>query len=144
MGRTARAAAAALVRERAPAMLPRVVADAASGNASERDALDLQRRLTTFLERRIPRWVNALEADNSERDDAIHALLQIDAVAGEDTPPVVLLGAVAIGYRVFEAEIRTNAAAYGYSADELWSEVDHLRRTVVDKRRDLSGGGRVA
>jgi hypothetical protein len=144
MGRTARAAAAALVRERAPAMLPRVVANAASGNASEREAFDLQRRLTTFLERRIPPWANALEADNSERDDAIHALLQIDAVAGEDIPPVVLLGTVAIGYRVFEAEIRTNAEAYGYSADELWSELDLLRRTVSDKRRELSGGGRVA
>lgn len=144
MGGTARAAAAALIRERAPAILPRVIADAAAGNTSESDSRHLERRLATYLERRIPPWVHALEADNRERDDAIHALLQIDAVAGEEIPPVVLLGTVAIGYHIFEAEIRTNAEAYGYSADELWSEVDLLRRTVLDKRRDLSGGGRVA
>jgi hypothetical protein len=118
-----------------------VIADAAAG---ERDAADLQRRLATYLERRIPPWVRALEADNTERDDAIEALLRVDAVAGEEIPPVVLLGTVAIGYRVFETEIRTNAEAYGYSADDLWSEVDILRRTVLDKRRDFAGGGRVA
>jgi hypothetical protein len=122
-------------------VLPRVIADAAAG---ERDAADLQRRLATYLERRIPPWVRALEADNTERDDAIEALLRVDAVAGEEIPPVVLLGTVAIGYRVFETEIRTNAEAYGYSADDLWSEVDILRRTVLDKRRDFAGGGRVA
>ena len=109
-------------------MLPRVIADAAAG---ERDSADLQRRLTAYLERRIPPWVHALEADNAERDDAIQALLQIDAIAGEEIPPVVLLGTVAIGYRVFEGEVRTNAEGYGYSADELWSEVDLLRRTVA-------------
>jgi hypothetical protein len=140
MGRTPRAAAAALVRERAPAVLPRVIADAAAG---ERDSADLQRRLTTYLELRIPPWVRALEADNTERNEAIETLLRVDAVAGEEIPPVVLLGTVAIGYRAFETEIRTNAEAYGYSADELWSEVDTLRRTVLDKRRDLAGGGRV-
>ena len=144
MRRTAREAAAALVHELAPVILPRVVADAAANDTSDRDILDLQRRLTTFLERRIPPWVDALAADNSERRDAIGRLLQTDAAAGEHIPPVVLLGTVAIGYRVIEAEIREKADAYGFSAEELCAEVDLLRRTVHDLRRDLSGGGRVA
>lgn len=144
MGRTPRTAAAALLRERAPVILPRVVADAAANDTSERDILDLQRRLTAFLDRRIPPWVDALAAENGERRDAIDRLLQTDAAAGEHIPPVVLLGTVAIGYRVIEAEIRVNADASGFSADELWAEVDLLRRTVLDMRRDLSGGGRVA
>lgn len=143
MGRTARAAAAAFIRERAPVILPRVVADATAGDASGSNSLDLQRRLTTFLDRRIPLWVDALAAENSERHDAIRRLIDTDVAAGEHIPPVVLLGTVAIGYRVIEAEIR-NADAYGFSADELWAEVDLLRRTVLDMRRDLSGGGRVA
>ena len=125
-------------------ILPRVVADAAAGDASERGTLDLQRRLTTFLERRIPPWVEALEVDDSERRDAIVRLLQSDVAAGEHIPPVVLLGTVAIGYRVIEAEIRVMADAYGYSAEELWSEVDLLRRTVMEMRRGMSDGGRVA
>ena len=125
-------------------ILPRVVADAAAGDASERGTLDLQRRLTTFLERRIPPWVEALEVDNSERRDAIVRLLQSDVAAGEHIPPVVLLGTVALGYRVIEAEIRVMADAYGYSAEELWSEVDLLRRTVMEMRRGMSDGGRVA
>jgi hypothetical protein len=141
---TARATAAALIRERAPVILPRVVADAAAGDASEREALDLERRLTAYLERRIPPWVAALEAENGDRRDAIRRLLKIDAAAGERVPPVVLLGTVAIGYRVIEAEIRLRAGAYGYSADELWAEVDLLRRAVAELRRDLSDGGRVA
>jgi hypothetical protein len=144
MGKTPRAAAAALIRERAPVILPRVVADAAAGDASERDSLDLQRRLTIFLERRIPPWVEALEADNDMRRNAIGRLLQTDAAAAEHIPPVVLLGTVAIGYRVIEEEIREKADAYGYSPDELWTEVDLLRRTVVDMRREDSDGGRVA
>lgn len=146
MGRTPRAAAAALIQERAPAIVPRVVVDAAAGDTSERDTLELQRRLTAFLERRIPPWVDALAADNSQRGDAIRRLLQTDAdeAAGEHLPPVVLVGTVAIGYRVIEEEIRMKADAYGFSADELWAEVDLLRRTVLDMRRDLSGGGRVA
>ncbi|MDQ2912084.1 MAG: hypothetical protein M3T56_02395 [Chloroflexota bacterium] len=144
MARTARAAAAALIRERAPDVLPRLVADATAGDTSEGLALDLQRRLTTFLERRIPPWVGALDADNSERRDAIRQLIQTDAVAGEHTPPVVLLGTVAIGYRVIESEVRLKADAYGYSPDELWAEIDLLRRTVLEMRRDLSGGGLVA
>jgi hypothetical protein len=144
MGRTPRAAAAALIRERAPVITPRVVADAALGNTSERDTLDLQRRLTDFLDRRIPLWVEALEAGDPDRRAAIRRLIQMDTRAGEHIPPVVLLGTVAIGYRVIEAEIRLHADAYGYSADELWAEVDLLRRTVLDLRRDLAGGGRVA
>lgn len=145
MGRTPRAAAAALIRERTPAILPRVVAEACAGDASELDTLDLQQRLTGFLERRIPPWVEALETDNSLRRDAILRLLQIDEVAGEQIPPVVLLGTVAIGYRVIESEIRSQTNAHGYSADELWGEVDLLRRTVLEIRRGVSdGGGRVA
>jgi len=140
MGRTPRAAAAALLRDRAPVILPHVVADAAAGEASARGTLDLQRRLTTFLERRIPPWVGALEADNSERPDAIVRLLQTDVAAGEHIPPVVLLGTVAIGYRVIEAEIRLKADAYGFSADELWSEVDLLRRSVIEMRRGTFDG----
>jgi hypothetical protein len=141
---TPRGAAAALIRECAPLILPRVVADAAAGDASEEDTLELQRRLTTFLERRIPPWVEALEADNAERRVAIARMLQLDAAAAEHIPPVVLLGTVAIGYRVIETEIRARAGGYGYSAAELWAEVDRLRRTVLDMRRGASGGGRVA
>jgi hypothetical protein len=144
MGRTPRAAAAALLRDRAPAILPVVVADAAAGDSSERETLDLQRRLTAFLQRRIPPWVDALEADNADRRVAIARLLQLDAAAAEHIPPVVLLGTVAIGYRVIEAEIRAKADLYGYAAAELWAEVDLLRRTVLDVRRGASDGGRVA
>lgn len=144
MGRTARAAAAALLRDSAPAILPRVVADAAAGDASEREQLDLQLRLAAFLERRIPPWVEALEAESSQRRDAIGRLLQTDAAAAERIPPVVLLGTVAIGYRAIEAEVRAKADAYGYSADVLWAEIDLLRRTVADLRRESSDGGRVA
>jgi hypothetical protein len=144
MGRTPRAAAAALLRDRASAILPLVVADAAAGDSSERETLDLQRRLTAFLQRRIPPWVDALEADNADRRVAIARLLQLDAAAAEHIPPVVLLGTVAIGYRVIEAEIRAKADLYGYAAAELWAEVDLLRRTVLDVRRGASDGGRVA
>jgi hypothetical protein len=143
MGRTPRAAAAALLRERAPQILPLVVTEAAVGSASESDTLELQRHLKEFLDRRIPRWIDALAADNSERVAAIRRLIESDVAAGERIPPVVLLGTVAIGYRVIEAEIR-KADVSGFSADELWAEVDLLRRTVSDMRRDVSGGGRVA
>jgi hypothetical protein len=142
MGRTPRAAAAAFLSERAPVIMPRVVAEATAG-VSETDTLELQRRLTAFLERRIPPWVEALAADNAERRDAIGRLLDTDAVAGDRIPPVVLLGTVAIGYRVIEAEIR-KAGAFGFSADEIWAEVDLLRQTVLDARQEISGGGRVA
>jgi hypothetical protein len=144
MATTPRSAAAALIRDRAPAILPRVIAEAASGDASERDALDLQRRLAAYLERRIPPWLDALEADNSERPDAIRRLVRTDAEAGEHIPPVVLLGTVAIGYRFIEGEIRVHAGAYGHSAEELWTEVDLLRRAVLEMRRDVPDGGRVA
>jgi hypothetical protein len=144
MGSTPRAAAAAFIRERSPVLVPRVVADAAAGDASEGGSLDLRRRLTAFLEQRIPPWVEALGADNTERRDAILRLLQTDAVAGEHIPPVVLLGTVAIGYRVIEAEIRARADVYGYSPDEIWAEFDLLRRTVLEVRRGASDGGRVA
>ena len=143
MGRTARTVAAALLRDRAPVILPRVVTDATAGAGPERDSLELERRLKTFLERRIPPWVDALGAENGERREAIRRLIKTDAEAGERIPPVVLLGAVAIGYRVIEAEIR-KADGYGFSADELWAEVDLLRRTVLGVRRDLAGGGLVA
>lgn len=125
-------------------ILPRVVAEAAAGDASEGEALDLQRRLTAYLERRIPPWLDALEAGSSDRPDAIRRLLRTDVEAGEEIPPVVLLGTVAIGYRFMEGEIRVHAGAYGHSAEELWAEVDLLRRTVLEMRRDLSDGGRVA
>lgn len=145
MGRTPRAAAAALVRERTPVILPRVVADAAPGDASAGDTLELRRRLTAFLERRIPPWIDALEAEGGQRRELILGLLQIDQLAGEHIPPVVLLGTVAIGYRVIESEIRSRPEGYDYSADELWAEVDLLRRTVVETRREVAdGGGRVA
>jgi hypothetical protein len=145
MGRTPRAAAAALIRERTPVILPRVVADAAAGDASAGDTLDLRRRLTAFLERRIPPWIEALEADDGRRRDLILSLLQIDRMAGEQIPPVVLLGTVAIGYRVIESEIRAKPEGYDYSADELWAEVDLLRRTVLETGREAAdGGGRVA
>jgi hypothetical protein len=143
MERTPRAAAAALLSERAPVILPRVVAEATAGGISETDTLELQRRLTAFLERRIPRWVEALAADDADRRDAIGRLIDTDADAGDRIPPVVLLGTVALGYRVIEAEVR-KADADGFSPDEIWAEVDLLRRTVLDVRRELSGGGRVA
>ena len=139
MGRTARAAAAALLNERASAILPRVVAEATAGGISERDTLDLQQRLTAFLERRIPRWVEALAAEDADRRDAIGKLIDTDAVAGDRIPPVMLLGTVAIGYRVIEVEIR-QADTYGFSPDEIWAEVDLLRRTVLDVRREISSG----
>ena len=143
MGRTPRAAAAALLNERAPVILPRVVAEATAGGISERDAPDLERRLTAFLEQRIPLWVEALGADDGERPRAIGRLIDTDAAAGDRIPPVVLLGTVAITYRVVEGEIR-KADANEFSADEIWAEVDLLRRTVAEVRRELSGGGRVA
>ena len=135
---------AALIRERVPVILPRVVATAAGGDASPNEIVDLERRLTIFLERRIPPWIEALEAESPVRTEAIQKLLRIDAEAGEQIPPVVLIGTVAIGYRVIEAEVRARAQDHGHSADELWAEVDLLRRTVLEVRRDFSDDGRVA
>ena len=138
-------AAAAAIRERIPVILPRVVADACAGDASEAATLDLQKRLTVFLERRIPTWLEALEAEDGHRRDLALRLLQIDRVAGEQIPPVVLLGTIAIGFRVMEAAIRSEPLAYDYPVDDLCAEVDLLRRTVLDMRRDIAdGGGRVA
>ena len=79
--RNPRSAAAAFIRERAPAILPRVVEEATAGESSDKYAGDLQRRLTAYLERRIPPWLEALEASNSERPDAIRRLLRTDAEA---------------------------------------------------------------
>ena len=105
MSATPRAAAAALIRAHASAIVPRVVAEATAGDRKATD-IELERRLTAFLERRIPLWVQALEADDRERVIAIRRLLRTDADAGEQIPPVVLLGTVAIGYRLIESEMR--------------------------------------
>jgi hypothetical protein len=135
MSSTPRSAAAALVRARAAAMIPRVVADATVGDRKTSDSIELERRLTAYLERRIPLWVQALEADDRERAAAIRRLLRTDADAGEQIPPVVLLGTVAIGYRLIESEIRARSSEYGYSHEALWAEMDLLRRTVGEMRR---------
>ena len=134
MSATPRAAAAALIRAHASAIVPRVVAEATAGDRKATD-IELERRLTAFLERRIPLWVQALEADDRERPTAIRRLLRADADAGEQIPPVVLLGTVAIGYRMIESEIRAGAAEYGYPHEALWAEMDLLRRTVGEMRR---------
>ena len=144
MSSTPRAAAAALVRKRASTILPRVISDATSGDRQRSDAVELKGRLTAYLERRIPLWVQALEAEDAERPPAIQRLLRTDVEAGDKIPPVVLLGTVAIGYRLIESEIRTHASEYGYSAEELWAEMDLLRRTVGEMRRRLADGESVA
>ncbi len=134
MSATPRAAAAALIRAHASAIVPRVVAEATAGDRKATD-IELERRLTAFLERRIPLWVQALEADDRERVIAIRRLLRTDADAGEQIPPVVLLGTVAIGYRLIESEIRARAGEYGFSHEALWAEMDLLRRSVGEMRR---------
>jgi len=134
MRATPRAAAAALIRAHASAIVPRVVAEATAGDRKATD-IELERRLTAFLERRIPLWVQALEADDRERVIAIRRLLRTDADAGEQIPPVVLLGTVAIGYRLIESEIRARAGEYGFSHEALWAEMDLLRRSVGEMRR---------
>src|SRR5256886_11449827 len=134
MNANPRTAAAALIRARAPAIVPRVIAEATAGDRKATD-IELEHRLAAFLERRIPLWVQALEADDRERATAIRRLLRTDADAGEQIPPVVLLGTVAIGYRLIESEMRTRAADYGYSPEALWAEMDLLRRTVGEMRR---------
>jgi hypothetical protein len=145
MTMTPRIAAATLVRQRASSLIPRVVSDATTPDSQRGgDPLKLQRLLTAYLERRIPLWVQALEADDAERATAIQRLLRTDAEAGEDIPPVVLLGTIAIGYRLIESEIRVRAPDYGFSAESLWSEMDLLRRTVGEMRRRLIDGESVA
>jgi hypothetical protein len=57
---------------------------------------------------------------------------------------VILLGTVAIGYRLIESEIRLRASEYGFSAEALWAEMDLLRRTVGETRRGLADGESVA
>jgi hypothetical protein len=139
-----RAAAAAFIRERASAIMPRVIAEAIVGDASSVDPARTRRLLTEYLERRIPLWLVALAANDEQRDEAIARLLRVDEEAGIDVPPVVVLGTVAIGYHVMEQELRAHAADYGYSADELWGEVDTLRRRVIARRRSISDRGEVA
>lgn len=144
MTRTPRAAAAALVRQRAPVILPRVISDATAGDTTGADSAELHRRLTAYLERRIPLWVQALEAEDPERKTAIRRLLRADIEAGEHIPPVELLGTVVIGYRAIEREIRSRAADFGYTADALWGEMDLLRRTVAEMRKQLEDDESVA
>ena len=143
MTATPRAAAAALIRARAAAIVPQVVAEATAGDRKATE-IELERRLTAFLERRIPIWVQALEADDRERATAIRRLLRTDADAGEQIPPVVLLGTVAIGYRLIESEMRTHASEYGFPHEALWAEMDLLRRTVSETRRRSSDGAGAA
>ncbi len=143
MSTNPRVAVAALVRQRASAIVPRVISDATS-DRNRTDSLELQRRLTAYLERRLPLWVQALEADDTERPLAIKRLLRSDAESAEDIPPVVLLGTIAIGYRLIESEIRQQAPGYGFSAEALWAEMDLLRRTVGEMRRRLGEGESVA
>jgi hypothetical protein len=130
-----RVAAAALVRARAGVLVPQVVAEATAGDRKTSESIELERRLTAYLERRIPLWVQALEADDRERAAAIRRLLRADVDAGEQIPPVVLLGTVAIGYRLIESEFRSRATEYGHSSEDLWAEMDLLRRTVGEMRR---------
>src|SRR5438105_13837657 len=93
VGRTPRAAAAALIRDSAPVILQRVVAEATS-DRQRSDIVELERRLTASLARRIPQWVEALEADDAERAPAIKRLLRPDDEAGEIIPPLIRLGTV--------------------------------------------------
>ncbi|HTD63617.1 MAG TPA: hypothetical protein VK732_02650 [Verrucomicrobiae bacterium] len=131
------------MRRRASVIVPRVTSDATSDRQPS-DRLELQRRLTAYLERRLPLWVQALEADDVERPAAIMRLLRGDAEAGEDIPPVVLLGTIAIGYRLIESEIRERASEYGFSAQALWAEMDLLRRMVGEMRRQQGDDESVA
>jgi hypothetical protein len=135
MSRPPRIAAAALVRARAAAIVPLIVAEATAGDPKTSGSIELERRLTGYLERRIPLWVQALEAEDRDRATAIRRLLRTDTDAGEQIPPVVLLGTVAIGYRLIESEIRAHAADYGFTYESLWSETDLLRRAVSEMRR---------
>jgi len=139
-----RAAAAAFIRERTSAIMLRVIAEAIAGDASSVDPARTRRLLTEYLERRVPSWLQALAASDEQREHAITRLLRIDQEAGVDVPPVVVLGTVAIGYHVIEQELRVHASAYGYSADELWAEIDTLRRLVTARRQAMADRGEVA
>jgi hypothetical protein len=142
-GRT-RGDAAALIRERAPAILPRVIREAVAGDASSENRAETERRLAAYFERRIPSWLVALGATDEHRDEAITRLLRMDEEAGADIPPVVILGTIAIGYRVIEEEIRERATQYGHSPEALWAEVDTLRRHVLAMRQAGADRGEVA
>lgn len=144
MERRPRAVAAEIIRERASDILPKVVAEAAAGDASSADQAGTRRRLAAYLEARIPPWLVALAAPDEHRQEAIARLLEIDREAGGGIPPVVLLGTIAIGYRVIEDELRSRAADYGLTPDELWAEVDGFRRTVIATRLQSSDQGEVA
>jgi hypothetical protein len=121
-----------------------VVAEAVAGDAPIADATTMSRRLTDFLQSRIPPWLEALAAPDEDRDEAIDRLIQIDERAGGSVPPVVLLGTIALGYRAMEQELRARAAAHGHSADELWAEVDAFRRRVIATRLGSAEEGEVA
>jgi len=56
----------------------------------------------------------------------------------------VVLGTIAIGYRVTEQDLREHASEYGHSADDLWAEVDALRRLVAARRQSMADRGEVA
>ena len=140
---TPRVAAAALLRQRGPAILPRVVSEA-TADRQVSEGIEMGHRLTSYLERRVPLWVQALEADDVERGAAIGRLLRTDVESAEHIPPVILLGTIAIGYRFIESEIREHASEYGFSPDALWAEMDLLRRTVAEMRRRLGDGESVA
>ena len=121
-----------------------MIAEAIAGDASSVDPARTQRLLTEYLERRIPSWLVALAASDEQRDQAITRLLRIDEEAGVDVPPVVVLGTIAIGYRVTEQDLREHASEYGHSADDLWAEVDALRRLVAARRQSMADRGEVA
>jgi hypothetical protein len=144
MERRARLAAADIIRECASEILPRVVAEAVAEDASSADHTAMKRRLSEYLEARMPPWLEALAATDDERDKAIERLIRIDERAGGSIPPVVLLGTIAIGYRVMEQELRARASAHGHSADELWTEVDAFRRRVIATRLGTADQGEVA
>ena len=48
---------------------------------------------------------------------------------------MVLLGTVAIGYRLIESVMRARAGEYGFPHEALWAEMDLLRRSVGEMRR---------
>lgn len=144
MERRPRAVAAEIIRQRASEILPKVVAEAVAGDASSPDPSGARRRLAAYLDARIPPWLVALAAPDEHRDEAIASLLEIDREAGGNIPPVVLLGTIAIGYRVMEEELRARAADYGLTPDELWAEVDAFRRRVIAMRLEGANEGEVA
>src|SRR5207247_9204786 len=104
-----RAAAAAFIRERTSAIMPRVIAEAIAGDASSVDPARTRRLLTEYLERRVPSWLQALATSDEQREHAITRLLRIDQEARVDAPPVVVLGTVALGYPVIGRDLPARA-----------------------------------